>query len=89
MHTFSNSEDRLSIRQRLSAVQPDDECQWGVMYASEMVCHVRGAFLAAMGEIESSPIAGPMTPPALKAIALWPWRSPKTGHLWSPENRPL
>jgi hypothetical protein len=70
MDTLSKSEDRLSICQRLSAVQPDDERQWGVMSASEMMCHVRGAFLAAMGEIESRPIATPMAPSALKAIAL-------------------
>jgi hypothetical protein len=47
------------------------------MSAAEMVCHVRGAFLAAMGEIESSPIAMPIPPSALKAIALWeptPWK---------------
>jgi hypothetical protein len=36
-----------------------------------MVCHVRGAFRAAMCEIESSPIATPVAPSKLKAIALW------------------
>jgi hypothetical protein len=71
MRTFSNKEDRLSIRQRLSAVQPDDERRWGVMSATETVCHLRGAFLAAMGEIQSSPIATGIPPSTLKAIALW------------------
>ncbi len=41
------------------------------MSAAEMVCHVRGAFLAAMGEVESSPIATPIPSATLKAIALW------------------
>jgi hypothetical protein len=48
MHTLTDIDDRLSICQRLSAVLPDDERQWGVMSASEMVCHVRGAFRAAL-----------------------------------------
>ena len=71
MRTLSNLEDRQSIRDRLATVQPDDQRQWGVMSAAEMVCHVRGAFLAAMGEIESSPITTPIPPETLKAIALW------------------
>jgi Protein of unknown function (DUF1569) len=77
MRSFSNSEDQLSIRERLSSVQSHDERQWGVMSVAEMVCHVRGAFLAAMGEIASSPIPTPMSPSALKAIPLWeatPWK---------------
>jgi hypothetical protein len=71
MHTLTNDEYRQSVHDRLSAVQPDDERQWGVMSAAEMVCHVRGAFLAAMGVIESTPITTPIPPMALKAIALW------------------
>jgi hypothetical protein len=71
MRTLNDSEDRQSIQQRLSAVQPDDERQWGVMSESEMVCHVRGAFRAAMGEIESAPHATPIAPSTLKAVALW------------------
>jgi hypothetical protein len=71
MKTLNNSEDRLSIRQRLAAVRPEDERQWGIMSAPEMLWHVRGAFRAAMCEIESSPIATPIAPLELKSIALW------------------
>lgn len=69
--TLGNSADRQSIRDRLSAVQPHDKRQWGLLSAAEMVCHVRGAFLAAMGEIESSPVVTPLPPAVLKHGALW------------------
>ncbi len=71
MHTLRDGEDRHSIRQRLAAVEARDERRWGVMSAAEMVCHLRGAFLTAMGELESSPIATPIPASALKALALW------------------
>lgn len=77
MHTLSNREDCQSVRNRFASVRPDDARQWGVMSAAEMVCHIRGAFLAAMGEIESSPIATPIPAATLKDIALWqptPWK---------------
>ncbi len=70
-HTLSNSADRRSIRDWLAVVQPYDERQWGLMSAGEMVCHVRGAFLAAMGEIESRQVATPLPLATLKAGALW------------------
>ena len=77
MHTLDNEADRQSIRARLAAVRPDDKHQWGVMSAAEMVCHVRGAFRAAMGEVESNPISIGIPPSQLKAIALCsptPWK---------------
>ena len=69
--TLGSNVDRQSIANRLAAVQPYDERRWGLMSAAEMVCHVRGAFLAAMGEIESSPVIVPMPRAVLKAHALW------------------
>jgi hypothetical protein len=71
MHTLINKEDRQAVSDRLSAVRPGDQRQWGVMSAAEMVCHVRGAFLSAMGQVESNPIGTPIPPAALKAVALW------------------
>lgn len=70
-------EDLDGIRERLLSLRPDDPGRWGVMSAAEMVCHVRGAFLTAMGEIACEPVPVPMPRAVLKAVALWapmPWR---------------
>jgi len=47
------------------------------MNAPEMLCHLRGAFRVAMGEIPASLIEVPMPRAVLKSMALWtpvPWR---------------
>ena len=77
MHTLTSSNDLAEITQRLHAVQPEDRALWGVMSAPEMICHLRGAFRMAMGDIPAPPVAVPLPRAALKAIALWapmPWR---------------
>jgi hypothetical protein len=77
MQTLTNSTDLAAITQRLHAVQPEDHAVWGIMSAPEMICHLRGAFRMAMGDIPSAPVAVPMPRAMLKAIALWapmPWQ---------------
>lgn len=77
MHSLAHSADIRQIQDRLAALRPEDPRLWGVMSAGEMICHVRGAFFVAMGEIPCEPVAVPMPRSALKAIALWapvPWK---------------
>ena len=77
MHTFMHAEDLDGLRERLLSLCADDEGLWGVMSAGEMVCHVRGAFRAAMGEIAFEMVPVPMPRAVLKAGALWapvPWK---------------
>ena len=77
MHSLANAEDLAAIRDRLSSLQSEDRGQWGVMNASQMVCHVRGAFQIAMGEIAADSVTMPIPPAVLKVIALWgsiPWK---------------
>ena len=76
MHTIANEADAASLRQRMLAVRESDVPQWGVMNATEMVCHLRGAFRVAMGEIATEPVEVPLPRSVIKAIALWaptPW----------------
>ena len=63
---------------RLGALQPGDVRLWGEMSLAEMLCHVRGAFLTGMGEIErvAEPPKQPLPPKVLKFFALrmpMPW----------------
>lgn len=47
-----------------------------MMNAPEMLCHLRGAFRVAMGEIPVDPVHMPVPPDVLKSRALWtsiPW----------------
>ena len=46
------------------------------MNTPEMLCHLRGAFRVAMGEISVGPVDAPMPRAVLKSMALWvpvPW----------------
>ncbi len=71
MHSLKRPEDLSSIRERLLALRAEDERGWGVMTAGQMVCHVRGAFQVAMGEIAVQPVTLPVPRGVLKALALW------------------
>ncbi len=60
-------------------MQPGDVRHWGQMSVNEMLCHLRGAFRTAMGELERSGEAPPqpLPPKLLKFFALrlpmqWP-----------------
>ena len=71
MHTLTNSVDWAEIVERLQSIKADDRGLWGVMNAPEMLCHLRGAFRVAMGEIPVDPINVPMPREVLKSRALW------------------
>jgi len=73
MRSLSNRTDLAQITKRLRLVQPSDRAQWGLMNAAEMICHIRGAFLMAMGEIDSGPMRLILPRAIMKLVAL---RSP-------------
>lgn len=77
MHSLTHPEDLASLRERIAALCPEDTGLWGVMTVGEMLCHVRGAFRVAMGDLPTEPVALPVPRAVLKAGALWapvPWR---------------
>ena len=77
MQTLENSVDVAEVVERIQAVKAEDRGLWGVMNAPEMLCHLRGAFRVAMGELPRALVDVPMTREVLKAAALWgpaPWR---------------
>ena len=79
MRSLANESDCVEITGRLRALRPEDARQWGQMSVNEMLCHVHGAFRAAMGELALSGEAPPqpVPPRVLKFFALrlpvqWP-----------------
>ncbi len=81
MKTIENEVDLAETVARLNSVEPGDRGLWGVMSAPEMLCHLRGAFLVAMGEIPVEPVPLPIPRKVLKIAALslpipWPKDSP-------------
>lgn len=77
MQTLTDSDDQTEIANRLRSVAPDDTAEWGIMSAAEMLCHLRGAFRVAMGELPNVVVDVPMPREILKAKALWdpsPWQ---------------
>ncbi len=76
MHTLANSVDLAEIVERLKSTKAEDRGLWGGMIAPEMLCHLRGAFRVAMGEIPVAPVNVPIPRAVLKSKALWvptPW----------------
>ena len=76
MQTLANSVDLAEIVERLQITKAEDQGLWGVMNAPEMLCHLRGAFRVAMGEIPVDRVDVPMPRDVLKSRALWtpvPW----------------
>jgi hypothetical protein len=76
MHSLANSIDLAEIVERVQSTKAEDRGLWGVMDAPEMLCHLRGAFRVAMGEIPVAPVDVPMSRAVLKSKALWgpvPW----------------
>jgi hypothetical protein len=77
MKTLANGIDQVEIVDRLRSVNADDVAGWGIMNAPEMLCHLRGAFRVAMGELPSALVNVPMPRELLKSKALWeptPWQ---------------
>ncbi|HLI77250.1 MAG TPA: DUF1569 domain-containing protein [Acidobacteriaceae bacterium] len=79
MRSLVDGRHREEIVRRFQSLLRDDRRQWGRMSLPEMLCHVRGAFCLAMGEIERTGEAPPqpLPPRMLKFFALrvpmrWP-----------------
>ncbi|MFZ0394627.1 MAG: DUF1569 domain-containing protein [Terracidiphilus sp.] len=77
MHSLRDPRDRSQILARLKRIRPETERRWGRMTAAQMICHLRDAFLGAMGE---RPMASP-------AGFSW-WRLTKPFALHSPMRWP-
>ena len=71
MRTLANSVNLAEIIERLKSMKEEDRGLWGVMSAPEMICHLRGAFRVAMGELPSAPIRTAIPPEVIKSNALW------------------
>ncbi len=76
MKTLACQADVAEIRRRLGSLTESDARQWGVMTASEMVCHLREAYRLALGERAAAMQRMPLPPRVIKWIALrlpMPW----------------
>jgi hypothetical protein len=71
MKSLSQPAALAQIVERLRALEVSDHRRWGLMTAGQMLCHVRGSFRVAMGQIACTAIPMPIPRGALKAIALW------------------
>ena len=77
MQTLADTNDQIEIVNRLRSVTAEDKAAWGIMSVAEMLCHLRGAFRVAMGELPNVLVNVPMPRELLKAKALWepsPWQ---------------
>ena len=50
MKTLANANDRAEIFERLSAIEPASQRQWGRMTSHQMLCHLSDAFRSCLGE---------------------------------------
>lgn len=67
MKTLADFECRREICARVENVGPETPRCWGRMNAAQMICHLRDAFLAVMGEKPVQPVRG---------LNLWPLMKP-------------
>ena len=77
MKTLANSENKREILERLRAIGPASQRQWGRMTVAEMVCHLSDALRVSMGETDASPIRNRFPRSLMKWAALslpmqWP-----------------
>ena len=78
MKTLATGRVVEELRGRMGSLCEGDMPGWGVMTATEMACHLRGAFELAQGSRLCQPIAGPLPPGVMRTLALWvPVRWPK------------
>ena len=54
MYTIYDSKQRASIDHRLGALRPEGSARWGIMTASQMVCHLNDSYALAMSEKTAS-----------------------------------
>jgi hypothetical protein len=71
MKTLAHAADEAEILQRLTAIGPGSQRQWGRMRVGEMICHLSDALKIAMGEKEASTIGNWFTRSVMKWAGLW------------------
>jgi hypothetical protein len=55
MNNLLNPQDRARLGERLRALRPDSQRQWGTMTPHQMLCHIGDQMRVALGEIPSRP----------------------------------
>ena len=77
MKTLSNLTDTAEIRARLLAISADDQPQWGIMNVTQMVCHIREAYVFALSAdpVQHIPLLVP--PKVARYVALGPFAWPR------------
>ena len=71
MKSLAESACRSELAVRIQRVRPDTPRQWGKMTASQMICHLRDAFLGITGDKPIEIPRGFSLWPALKYVALY------------------
>ncbi|SNS38852.1 Protein of unknown function [Granulicella rosea] len=77
MKTLAQPRDLRELQGRLAELTPADAPRWGRMSVGQMVCHLREAFSAPLGERSVAPVKPPIPGPFIKWLALsvptaWP-----------------
>jgi hypothetical protein len=76
MKTLARPQDKAAVLERLKALRPESERQWGRMSAHQMVCHLSDSFRMLSGEKPVSPVSGLAQRTIVKWVALYlplPW----------------
>ncbi len=86
MKTLAQPRDLRELQERLTRLSPADVPLWGLMSVGQMLCHVREAFAAPLGERSVTPVRAPIPGPVIKWLALslpvaWPRSGPTVPEL--------
>jgi hypothetical protein len=76
MKSLADPDVRTAVIERVKTVRPDSKPLWGRMNAHQMLCHLKDAFLAVLGEKQVSPATGLFQKTVMKFVALnapFPW----------------
>ena len=77
MKTLANPNDRAEIFERLGAIEPTNERQWGRMTSHQMLCHLTDAFRSCLGERAVRQSSGWIPRRPVRWVVLWlPMRWP-------------
>jgi hypothetical protein len=71
MKTLSNPNDRAEIFERLQAIAPTSERQWGRMTSHQMLCHLSDAFRSCLGERPVRPASRWIPRRPVRWVVLW------------------
>ena len=85
MKTLRDASVRREIQSRLASVTREDAARWGLMSVHQMICHLRDAFLVALGEKKTAMVEVPLPRATMKWIALWGPMEWRRGFKTAPE----